>query len=287
MSSNRPIIGITGPDNGGTSAWWFTRLAVWLQGGKAIRICPSRPYKGEGLDGLILGGGADINPERYGQSLLEDLPGKNRPKPSGVRQWLVRAISFLFYPFLFLLRKLFSTKSPTLDKERDEIEFGLLESALEKGIPVLGICRGSQLINIHFKGSLHQDIATFYREIPKVNTIWPEKKIKIKKGSRLESILDASKIWVNALHHQAVDTVGDSLDIVAKEETGIAQAIEHPGYPFLIGVQWHPEYMPQIPRQRAIFQALVERAKEARMKVQSNKENKDIRFPQKNSRSKL
>lgn len=264
MNNRKPVIGITGPDNGGTSAWWFTRFAIWLHGGKAVRICPSKPYDGAELDGLILGGGADINPERYGQSLLEDLPGKHRPKPSGMSQWFLRIISFLFYPILFLIRKLFSTKSPVRDNERDEIEFELLEHALKRDIPVLGICRGSQLINVHFGGNLHQDIDTFYREIPKVNTIWPEKKVEIKKGSKLEAMLDASKVWVNALHHQAVDTVGESLNIVAREDTGIAQAIEHPAYPFLIGVQWHPEYMPQIPRQRAIFKALVGRAKEVR-----------------------
>lgn len=262
MSNQRPTIGITGPDNGGTSAWCFSRFAVWIQGGKAVRIRPSNPSKDIELDGLILGGGADINPQRYGQQITDDLKGKYRPKPKGVRQWLFRVISFFFYPFLFLLRKLFSTKSPTFDKERDTLEFEMLQQALEKGIPVLGICRGAQLINIHFKGNLHQNIDTFYTEIPKVNTVWPKKKISIQNGSKLKSIINASKVWVNALHHQAVDTVGESLNIVAREETGIAQAIEHPGYPYLIGVQWHPEYMPQIPRQRAIFKELVKMARE-------------------------
>ncbi len=261
MSKSKPLIGITGPDKGGTAAWWFTRFAVWLQGGKSVRIRPSEPHRGIDLDGLILGGGADINPERYGQSLMDGLRGKKRPKPSGARQWFIRLISFLIFPLLFLIRKLFSTKSPTLDKARDEIETELLDYALEKGIPILGICRGAQLINVHLGGNLHQDIDTFYREVPKVNTIWPEKKVEIKKGSKLEKVLKTSKVWVNALHHQAVDNVGRSLAIVAKEDTGIAQAIENPGHRFLIGVQWHPEYMPQIPHQRALFRALVESAK--------------------------
>ncbi|HKL19737.1 MAG TPA: gamma-glutamyl-gamma-aminobutyrate hydrolase family protein, partial [Halalkalibaculum sp.] len=91
--------------------------------------------------------------------------------------------------------------------------------------------------------------------------IWPEKKVEIKSGSRLEGVLNTSGLWVNALHHQAVDRIGESLEIVAREDTGLAQAIENPDYPFLIGVQWHPEYMPQIPRQRALFKALVESAK--------------------------
>ncbi|NGP76024.1 type 1 glutamine amidotransferase [Balneolaceae bacterium YR4-1] len=262
MSKRKPKIAVTGPDKGGTSAWLFTRLAVWLQGGKAVRITPSNPQRGIELDALILGGGADINPERYGQSLLDDLPGKNRPKPRGSRQWFFRIISFLIFPILFLIRKLFSTKSPTLDEARDEIEVELLEYALKKGIPILGICRGAQLINVHFGGNLHQDIDTFYREIPKVNTIWPEKKVEIKNGSRLEGVLKTTGLWVNALHHQAVDRIGDSLEVVAREATGIAQAIENPQHEFLIGVQWHPEYMPQIPRQRALFKALVKSAKQ-------------------------
>lgn len=267
MKKFKPLIGITGPDRGGTTAWWFTRFSVWLQGGKALRICPSMPRRGSELDGLILGGGADINPERYGQSLSKNSFGKNMPKPSGIRQWMFRIISFLFYPFLLFLRKIFSTKFPTLDKKRDEIEFELLQDALHRGIPILGICRGAQLINVQFNGNLHQDIDTFYREVPRLNTIWPEKKVEIKDGSMLKSVLKASKVWVNALHHQAVDHVGDSLQIVAKEETGIAQAIEHTEHPFLLGVQWHPEYMPQIPQQRNIFKELVERAAEGRRQM--------------------
>lgn len=260
MSKKKPLIGITGPDRGGTAAWWFTRLAVWLQGGKSVRIRPSRPHRGIDLDGLILGGGADIHPERYGQSLLDELSGKKGLKPSGSRQWFFRIITFLIFPILFLIRKLFSTQSPTLDEARDRIETELLDYALKKEIPILGICRGAQLINVHFGGNLHQNIKTFYSEVPKVHTIWPEKKVEIKEGSTLEKILDKSSVWVNALHNQAVDAVGESLLIVAKEETGIAQAIENPKYSFLIGVQWHPEYMPQIPEQRALFKALVDSA---------------------------
>jgi len=260
MSKRKPVIGITGPDRGGTSAWLFTRLAVWMQGGEAIRITPSRPQLDIELDGLILGGGADINPKRYGQSLLTEMPGKQRPKPSGLRQWFFRIVAFLFYPFLFLLRKLFSTKLPTSSYSRDELELSLLDKAVQRGIPVLGICRGAQLINVHLGGTLHQDIDTFYREIPKINTIWPEKKVTIKEGSRLEAAMGVSAAWVNALHHQAVNHVGQSLDVVAREESGIVQAIEDSGRPYLIGVQWHPEYMPQIPMQRALFRQLVKQA---------------------------
>ena len=63
----RPIIGVTGPDAGGGAAWWFTRLAVWIAGGRAVRITPKRPRRIDGLDGLVVGGGADVDPGLYGQ----------------------------------------------------------------------------------------------------------------------------------------------------------------------------------------------------------------------------
>ena len=261
MNSKRPKIGVTGPDKGGTAAWWFTWFAVFIQGGKAVRIRPKDSTGSTGIDGLILGGGADINPARYGQSLMESPVGKG-PKPNGLYQWFIRLISIIFYPFLFLIRKLFATKSSAVDTKRDELEFGLLESALEKGIPILGICRGSQLINVQFGGNLHQDIGNYYGEIPQVFSVWPKKKVELKEGSKLREIMDTGKIWVNALHHQAVNEKGSKLEVVAKEETGLAQAIEHTSSDFLVGVQWHPEYMPQIPEQRAIFKTLVEKAKE-------------------------
>lgn len=262
MSHSKPIIGITGPDKGGLSAWIFTSMAVRFQGGKAVRITPSKPKNGQNIDGLILGGGADIDPQRYGQKLIQGLPGKHRPKPDGARQWFLRILSFVFYPILLLVRKLFSTKTPAGNHKRDELEFSLLDRAIKKGIPVLGICRGAQLINVQLGGTLHQDITSFYREIPEVHTIWPEKKVDIKSGSKLESALGISAAWVNALHHQAVDQLGDSLQIVAREEAGIAQAIETTGHTFLIGVQWHPEYMPQIPEQRNLFAGLIKAAGE-------------------------
>ncbi len=81
----------------------------------------------------------------------------------------------------------------------------------------------------------------------------------------LHDILTFNKVWVNALHHQAVDELGEGLAVVAKEENGIIQAIEHIERDFILGVQWHPEYMPQIPAQRRIFKRLVASARD-RMK---------------------
>ncbi|HKK45566.1 MAG TPA: gamma-glutamyl-gamma-aminobutyrate hydrolase family protein [Balneolaceae bacterium] len=259
MSRKKPNIGITGPDKGGTAAWWFTKMAVFLQGGKAIRIQPKSGMPSVNIHGLIIGGGADINPERYGGSLVDEL-FENDQQVSGIRQFFIRLATVVFFPVIYLVRKLFSTKVHKINDNRDELELELLDRALNKGIPVLGICRGAQLLNIYFGGTLYNDIGAFYSEIPKINSVWPKKKVEILRPSKLYEVLNYDQGWVNALHHQAVDTLGDDLKIVAREETGIIQAIEHTGNEFVMGVQWHPEYLPQIPSQRRLFKALVKQA---------------------------
>lgn len=257
MRSNRPVIGVTGPDEGGTVAWGFTRFALWLHGARAIRIRPMKKGDPEHLDGLILGGGADIHPDRYGMALGEALKSA---RPSTRLRWWERVLSFLFYPVILLARKLFSTRHPGIDRNRDDLEFEMLEQAISRSIPVLGICRGAQLMNIHFGGSLHQDISEFYTETPRIYSVWPRKRVWLAEGSQLRGILKTAVVYVNALHHQAVNTIGQQLNIVGEERAGLVQAIEHPGFNFMIGVQWHPEYMPQIPLQRRLFRELVRQA---------------------------
>ena len=261
MSRFRPNIGVTGPDEGGTAAWWFTWFAVTLQGGRAIRIYPKKGIPDEEIHGLILGGGADIHPQRYGESMMEELFSNER-EVSSLRQFFQRLATIFFFPIIYLIRKLFSTAVPGIDSDRDELEFDLLRRSMEKGIPVLGICRGAQLINIHFGGTLHQDIKNYYTEVPRINSVWPKKKVRLDQESKLFDILQLDYAWVNAMHHQAVDRLGEELSIVAREETGIVQAIEHENNDFVLGVQWHPEYMPQIPPQRRLFNTLVEQARE-------------------------
>lgn len=261
MSSKRPNIGVTGPDEGGRAAWWFTRFAVFIQGGRPIHIRPKDGIPDANIHGLIIGGGADISPSRYGSDEMKDLFSEDQ-EVSGLRQFFIRLATVLFFPFIYLIRKLFSTRSAGMDKKRDELEFSILNEALEKGIPVLGICRGAQLINIHFGGTLHRDIANFYTEQPQVNTVWPKKKVRLNAESTLYQVLGHQHVWVNALHNQAVDVLGNDLEIVAREENDVVQAIEHRSRKFVVGVQWHPEYMPQIPPQRRIFKSLVEEARE-------------------------
>ncbi len=261
--TKKPVIGITGPDRGGKAAWLFTALSVFLAGGKALRIRPGRPKTIDKMDGLIIGGGSDLDPDTYRKENFIDEYLRKTIKDKRKSNWRRVADFFklAYYPIIFIIRILLSRKSTKLDKERDSLEFNLLDKAIHKNIPVLGICRGAQLINVYFNGSLYEDINTFYFEEPNRYSIFPVKKIHVKPNSTLASILGVDKLTVNALHHQAVKKAGENVEIVAKERNNVVQGIENTSESFIIGVQWHPEYLVQQKRQRKIFDALVEQAK--------------------------
>ncbi len=251
-SRRRPLIGITGPSQGGNWFWIATAWAVWRAGGLPIRLTPKRAKKRDkDLAGLILSGGRDIDPRIYQQEeVFHAYHSTQASKPLDLH-------------------------------ERDRFEFGLYQLALLEQIPILGICRGAQLINVAQGGSLHQNIQPFYPggKIPR--GIWPVKEIHLKRDAKLRAIFPAPTLRVNALHFQAIDRLGEGLTILAKELNGIVQAIALEGerYPFVWGVQWHPEFLPFTSSQQSLFQAFVRIADKGIKKDLSwNHERPDILF---------
>jgi len=253
----RPRIGVTGPDHGGLAAWMFTAMAVWWAGGRPYRIRPGRRVAFERLDGLIIGGGADVSPALYGEHA--HLPVREL-RDAGALGWR-RALGFALFPLLWLLRRLLTKKRGGLDPQRDEMERELIEQAIDVRLPMLGICRGMQLINVALAGTLHQSLEGFYDEYPAIRSVLPRKRVELASGSRLQRILGCEQCLVNALHRQAIDRLGSGLQAAAREANGVVQGFEAVGESWLVGVQWHPEYLPQRREQRALFAALVVHAR--------------------------
>lgn len=253
----RPLVAITGPDRGGWPAWFFTALAVRRAGGRSLRIRPSRPCHHCRFDALIVGGGADVDPALYDEP--ESLHAADIQ--AAERRWSQRLIGYAFYPMLWLLRRLFQSHGGTLDSERDRLEKALINRALDEHRPVLGICRGMQLINVVLGGTLNRNLDAFYVETPKSRSLLPVKKVALESGSLLEQVFDREELWVNALHNQAVNGLGRTLRVAACEPAGVIQAIESTAG-WCVGVQWHPEYLPQKEVQQRLFTALVEAARQ-------------------------
>jgi putative glutamine amidotransferase len=252
--TKRPLIGVTGPERGGAAAWWFTSNALRRQGAVPVRFTPSRYHRLDEVQGLVFGGGADVDPALYGQVRREPFfPPRDQDDS------VARYMGGLFFSPVVRTARLIAGKftGSYVDAQRDKMELLLLKQAVEKRMPVLGICRGQQLINVFFGGSLHQLLTGFYVEEPELISVLPRKQITVEADSVLGAIVGQSEIRVNGLHRQGIDRVGAGLRVVARDMNGIIQAIEHVTLPFLVGVQWHPEYLPHVPEEQAIFRALV------------------------------
>ena len=220
--AERPRIGVTGNSRRWAPSWWCTRLALWLAGGVPERISTRHAPSGQPLAALIIGGGNDISPEHYGG----DLDAKVR-----------------------------------LDAERDQLEIDWIEHALEKKIPLLGICRGAQLVNVVLGGRLHQDIRHMRNHTHNRPGLLPTKQVSLEPDSMLASICAKTRLRVNSLHHQAIKDPGIDIKIVGKDLDGITQAVENSADSPIIGVQWHPEYLFYLPSQFALFRWLVNRVR--------------------------
>ncbi|CAD5993764.1 gamma-glutamyl-gamma-aminobutyrate hydrolase family protein [Agreia sp. COWG] len=205
--------------------------AVEKAGGIAVLLPPQAVSDAiadrllDSLDGLILTGGKDIEPSRYGQEAHAE------------------------------------TDEPRRD--RDAWEDSLLRRAIERSVPFLGICRGAQVLNVALGGTLHQHLPDVVgdRRYQAGEGIFTHVGVDIENDSKLAELLPTTSIDVPVYHHQAIDRLGDGLVVTAKTSDGIIEAVELHGVPFGVAVQWHPEESTDDIR---LFAGLVEAAREYR-----------------------
>jgi gamma-glutamyl-gamma-aminobutyrate hydrolase PuuD/predicted ATP-grasp superfamily ATP-dependent carboligase len=222
----RPRIGITKPERGDLFSWWAMKFAVWLAGGQPVKVTARAPWDPHTIDGLIFGGGSDVYPQTY----------EGHPKP-GYRY----------------------------DLARGEMEASWAIAARRHDLPVLGVCRGAQMLNVLAGGTLHADLSG-YRHVRRARTALGKlvlrKPIRIKRESKLASITECpERMGVNSIHEQAIDRLGAGLVITAREPNGVVQAIEDPTRRFWIGVQFHPELLVYRAPFRRLFKRLAEAAR--------------------------
>ena len=239
-----PLIGVTGPDAGGFSAWIFTRVALERVGARVVRVTPARTVDPSRLDGLVVGGGADVtDPLSAASDEIEDPAPTRRPHP--LIRWPLRLLDLVLAPLVLLVRMIagkHSSAGPA--PARDALELALLNHAREHNLPVLGICRGAQLMSVAEGGTLLRDLRSLYSERPHLYAVLARRAVRISEGSRLRKVVGRDELLVNSLHFHAVGQAGRDMRIVAREDCGVPQAIEHHARRFWIGVQWHPEYLP-------------------------------------------
>lgn len=181
------------------------------------------------LDGLLLTGGGDVDPARYGAEPHPSLGG--------------------------------------VSAERDRTEHALVLWATRTAPrPLFGICRGAQVLNVAWGGSLYRDIASElsgaiqHNYLAETHARQRPHAIQVAEDSLLARLLEQPLLNVNSLHHQGLRAVAPGLRVTARAADGLAEAVEVPGHAFALAVQWHPECLPEAPEQRRLFEAFVEAA---------------------------
>lgn len=209
----KPIIGITSNIDSTTHSIQNTYIQAVIAGGGIPFVIPTGIERDvqqitKILDGLLISGGGDMNPYEFNE---EPLPQLGNVTP-----------------------------------ERDSMELELVRHMLALDKPILGICRGHQVLNVAFGGTLYQDIISqsanpILQHDQKAKRDHPSHAVHIEKGTMLESVATSEKIMVNSFHHQALKDIPTPLIVSGKASDGIVEAIESTGHRFVIGVQWHPE----------------------------------------------
>ncbi len=222
VGTHRPVIGVTTSARGGWLLWLFNALATLRAGGRPVRLTSRRSVRPDRLDGLIIGGGDDVDARLYGGDVR-----------LGVR----------------------------IDPDRDALEYRMLAAARARDMPVFGICRGAQILNVFLGGTLHGDIYEAYADLPRQRALLPLKRIHVLPGTRLHTILGLTRVRVNSIHHQSVDRVAAPLAVAAVDRHGIVQGVDAETGTFMLGVQWHPEFLVFNRPQQRLFRAFVTAAR--------------------------
>ncbi len=150
-----------------------------------------------------------------------------------------------------------------VDPLRDALEISLVQQAARDGLPFLGICRGIQVINVALGGKLYTDIgdqhpgALRHDMAPGFPRDLIAHPVEIRPGSCLASLTGLPTLQVNSLHHQGIRSVAPSLQATGFAPDGLVEAVELPGHPFALGIQWHPEWLPKSDPMQAIFRGFV------------------------------
>ena len=203
--------------------------AIELGGGIPVVLAPETAGAVDALldrlDGLCLAGGPDLDPLEYGAADRHENLG------------------------------------PT-DRIVDAAEVALVRGADARGLPLLGICRGLQALNVARGGTLHQHVDDHRQTTPATEA---RHAVGVVAGSLLAGVTGAGALEVNSFHHQAADALGAGLAVSARAADGTVEALEDPSRPFLLGVQWHAEGMVERAEQLALFAALAEAASAPRL----------------------
>jgi putative glutamine amidotransferase len=211
--------------------------AVQEAGGLAV-VLPAHGYADDvdallhRVDGLLFTGGPDLDPAVYGQEAHPQL-------------------------------------GPDVDRVSDEYELALLAAATERDVPVLGICRGMQALNVSRGGTLHQHLPdiTALEHLQGHEAHAPAHPTVVNPGSLLHRLTGAGALEVNSFHHQAADRIGGGLDVCAQAPDGTVEALWDPAARFCLGVQWHAELLTHHARHAAVVGGLVAAASGARPKL--------------------
>ena len=198
-------------------------LAAGLRREEIIVLRPGDPIP-EAFDGVVIGGGDDVDPVRYGREILE-------------------------------------AANVAVDRGRDSVDFPIFEEAWKSDVPIFGICRGLQVVNVARGGTLVQDLplerpSDVAHQLPKRENE-SDHPVRVEPGTRLGRIAGAREIQVNSRHHQAIDHPADGLVVSATAPDGVIEAIESHDGRWLVAVQWHPENLTSDEVSRNLFREFV------------------------------